>query len=285
MQIRSFTNFRNEAFYVVGFKDVAERSRLFDAISRSDVFLPSFGERMEFSELVNRLAKRDAGQVGIPGIVAAIPLRDEEMNKLLGGMTEICLLYTSAVPDDDALSCSNDDEQLLRRGGAKRRDFVIPCKGLAGGHSTKAGRGMPVEQNNQRLHIRRHRVYRNQECYADPTAGEALARIAREEQLHAQVKRIREIKYKLAWTNPAFLCSANHRTVSYTHLDVYKRQMVTSVGITMVSSRKRNRKLLPGKRYFANAKPAREQKNNVSSVQMCIRDRSSIVPNSGAMAR
>ena len=84
MQIRSFTNFRNEAFYVVGFKDVAERSRLFDAISRSDVFLPSFGERMEFSELVNRLAKRDAGQVGIPGIVAAIPLRDEEMNKLLG---------------------------------------------------------------------------------------------------------------------------------------------------------------------------------------------------------
>lgn len=54
-------------------------------------------------------------------------------------------------------------------------------------------------------------MYRNQECYADPTAGEALARITREEQLHAQVKRIREIKYKLAWTNPAFPCSANHR--------------------------------------------------------------------------
>lgn len=35
-------------------------------------------------------------------------------------------------------------------------------------------------------------MYRNQECYADPTAGEALARITREEQLHAQVKRIRE---------------------------------------------------------------------------------------------
>ena len=91
MQIRSFTNSRNDVFYVVGFKDVAERSRMLDAISRSDVFLPSFGERMEFSELVNRLAKRDAGQVGIPGIVAAIPLRDEEMNKLLGGMTEILL--------------------------------------------------------------------------------------------------------------------------------------------------------------------------------------------------
>ena len=91
MQIRSFINSRNEAFYVVGFKDAAERSRMFDAISRGDVFLPSFGERMEFSELVSRLAKRDAGQIGIPGIVAAIPLRDEEMNKLLGGMTEILL--------------------------------------------------------------------------------------------------------------------------------------------------------------------------------------------------
>lgn len=91
MQIRSFTNSRNEAFYVVGFKDAAERSRLFDAISRGDVFLPSFGERMEFSELVSRIAKRDAGQVGIPGIVAVIPLRDEEMNRLLNGITEILL--------------------------------------------------------------------------------------------------------------------------------------------------------------------------------------------------
>ena len=53
-------------------------------------------------------------------------------------------------------------------------------------------------------------MYRNQECYADLTAGEALARIAREEQLHAQAKRISEIKYKLAWTNPAFLCPADH---------------------------------------------------------------------------
>lgn len=91
MLIRSLTNSKNEVFYVVGFKDAAERSRLFDAMSRSDVFLPSFGERMEFSELVSRLAKRDAEQVGIPGIVAAIPLRDEEMNTLLDGITEILL--------------------------------------------------------------------------------------------------------------------------------------------------------------------------------------------------
>ena len=83
-------------------------------------------------------------------------------------------------------------------------------KDLLTGIPSEAGRGMPVEQNNQRLHIRRPKVYRNQECYADPTAGEALARIAREEQLHAQAKRFREIKYKLAWTNPAFLCSADH---------------------------------------------------------------------------
>lgn len=53
-------------------------------------------------------------------------------------------------------------------------------------------------------------MYRNQEGYADPTAGETLARIEREEQLHDQAKRIREIKYKLAWTNPAFLCPADH---------------------------------------------------------------------------
>ena len=53
-------------------------------------------------------------------------------------------------------------------------------------------------------------MYRNQECYADPTAGEALARIAREEQLHAQAKRMKAIKYRLAWTNPAFLCPADH---------------------------------------------------------------------------
>lgn len=71
-------------------------------------------------------------------------------------------------------------------------------------------RGMAV--NNQRLHISG-----GTECTGIRNVmrirlpGGALARIAREEQLHAQVKRIREIKYKLAWTNPAFLCSANHR--------------------------------------------------------------------------
>lgn len=52
-------------------------------------------------------------------------------------------------------------------------------------------------------------MYRNQECYADPTAGEALARIAREEQLHAQVKRIEVKEYRLAWTNPEMLCLAS----------------------------------------------------------------------------
>ena len=91
MLIRSFINSKNEAFYVLGFKDAAERSRLLDAMSKSDVFLPSFGERMEFSELVGQLAKRDAGQVSIPGIAAAIPLRDEEMNRLLSSITDILL--------------------------------------------------------------------------------------------------------------------------------------------------------------------------------------------------
>ena len=52
-------------------------------------------------------------------------------------------------------------------------------------------------------------MYRNQECYADPTAGQALARIAREERFHAQAKRMKAIKYRLAWTNSVFLCSAD----------------------------------------------------------------------------
>ena len=46
--------------------------------------------------------------------------------------------------------------------------------------------------------------------YADPTAGKALARIAREEQLHAQAKQMKAIEYRLAWTNPAFFCPADH---------------------------------------------------------------------------
>ena len=53
-------------------------------------------------------------------------------------------------------------------------------------------------------------MYRNQECYADPTAGEALARIAREEQLYAQAKRIKAKKFSLAGTNPVFLCPADY---------------------------------------------------------------------------
>ena len=53
-------------------------------------------------------------------------------------------------------------------------------------------------------------MYRNQECYADPTAGKALARIVREEQLRAQTKRMKAIEYRLAWTNPVFLCPADH---------------------------------------------------------------------------
>lgn len=53
-------------------------------------------------------------------------------------------------------------------------------------------------------------MYRNQEGYTDPTAGEALARIAREEQLHVQAKRKKAIKYRLAWRNSAFLCPADH---------------------------------------------------------------------------
>ena len=65
--------------------------------------------------------------------------------------------------------------------------------------------------NNQQLHIRRFKLYTNQEGYADPTAGEALARIEREEQSRAQAKRFEVVKYKLAWTNPRMFCSTRYR--------------------------------------------------------------------------
>ena len=52
-------------------------------------------------------------------------------------------------------------------------------------------------------------MYRNQECYADPTAGEGLGRIAGEERLQAQAKRMKAIKYRLAGTQPGFLCPAD----------------------------------------------------------------------------
>lgn len=65
--------------------------------------------------------------------------------------------------------------------------------------------------NNLQLHIRRFKLYRNQEGYADPTAGAALAHIEREEQSRAQAKRFEVVKYKLAWTNPRMLCSTSYR--------------------------------------------------------------------------
>lgn len=52
-------------------------------------------------------------------------------------------------------------------------------------------------------------MFRNQEGYADPTAGEALARIEREKQMRIQIERSKVIRYTLAWTNPVKICSAS----------------------------------------------------------------------------
>ena len=76
MMIRSFTNSKGEAFYVVGFSSLDERHRMFRALTESAVFLHDLREHMEFTELLIRLEKRDAGRIDIPDIVSAIPLRN-----------------------------------------------------------------------------------------------------------------------------------------------------------------------------------------------------------------
>lgn len=91
MMIRSFTNSKSEAFYVVGFSSLDERHRMFTALTESTVFLHNLREHMEFSELLTRLEKRDAGRIDIPGIVSAIPLRNSEMNLLVESFTTILL--------------------------------------------------------------------------------------------------------------------------------------------------------------------------------------------------
>ena len=67
MMIRSFINSKSEAFYVVGFSSLDERHRMFTALTESTVFLHNLREHMEFSELLTRLEKRDAGRIDIPG--------------------------------------------------------------------------------------------------------------------------------------------------------------------------------------------------------------------------
>ena len=84
MMIRSFTNSKSEAFYVVGFSSLDERHRMFTALTESTVFLHNLREHMEFSELLTRLEKRDAGRIDIP-------LRNSEMNLLVESFTTILL--------------------------------------------------------------------------------------------------------------------------------------------------------------------------------------------------
>ena len=87
MMIRSFTNSKGEAFYVVGFSSLDERHRMFRALTESAVFLYDLREHMEFTELLTRLEKRDAGRIDIPDIVSAIPLRNSEMKLLFESIT------------------------------------------------------------------------------------------------------------------------------------------------------------------------------------------------------
>ena len=107
MMIRSFTNSKGEAFYVVGFSSLDERHRMFRALTESAVFLYDLREHMEFTELLTRLEKRDAGRIDIPDIVSAIPLRNSEMNLLVENFTTIlldaCMQRSEAKEKDDVI--------------------------------------------------------------------------------------------------------------------------------------------------------------------------------------
>lgn len=56
MLIRSFFNAKGDPYYVLGFESEHERTRMFEALNQSDVFLTPLGKRMEFSDLVRRLS-------------------------------------------------------------------------------------------------------------------------------------------------------------------------------------------------------------------------------------
>ena len=85
MLIRSFFNAKGDPYYVLGFENEDERTRMFEALNQSDVFLTPLGKRMEFSELVRQLEQRDTSHLAMKGASIAMPLRGQEMNRLLEG--------------------------------------------------------------------------------------------------------------------------------------------------------------------------------------------------------
>ena len=91
MLIRSFFNAKGDPYYVLGFESEHERTRMFEALNQSDVFLTPLGKRMEFSDLVRQLERRDTSQLAMKGASIAMPLRGQEMNRLLEGIGEILL--------------------------------------------------------------------------------------------------------------------------------------------------------------------------------------------------
>ena len=91
MLIRSFFNAKGDPYYVLGFENETERTRMFEALNQSDVFLTPLGKRMEFSELVRQLEQRDTSHLAMKGTSIAMPLRGQEMNRLLEGIAEILL--------------------------------------------------------------------------------------------------------------------------------------------------------------------------------------------------
>ena len=73
MLIRSFFNAKGDPYYVLGFENETERTRMFEALNQSDVFLTPLGKRMEFSDLVRQLEQRDTSHLAMKGASIAMP--------------------------------------------------------------------------------------------------------------------------------------------------------------------------------------------------------------------
>ena len=91
MLIRSFFNAKGDPYYVLGIESEDQRTRMFEALNQSDVFLAPLGKRMEFSELIRQLERWDTSHLAMKGASIAMPLRGQEMNRLLEGIGEILL--------------------------------------------------------------------------------------------------------------------------------------------------------------------------------------------------
>ena len=91
MQIYSHTNTTGQSYYILGFRNDEERSRMLTVLGKSDCLLNTLSMRMRLSELLRGLERRTTEVTAIQGAVSCIALRNEEMDTLIAyvlGMLE-----------------------------------------------------------------------------------------------------------------------------------------------------------------------------------------------------